>query len=162
MVVSINSRAAVWTTAGGWTAPRLRSAFAEFDISVGPVPDVPSISFIAVQTYSDGTVVNWADPTPPGGAEPEHPAPVLTIAAAAAAPAEHDYADEVAAATSSSPTSAAVTVSAQTLQAAAADSGATSDGTARTLGAIGIVIGALGLIVGVMGLRRRSAGADPR
>ncbi len=56
--------------------------FAEFDVSVGPVPKVPSIAFEAIQTYDDGSVVKWDQPTPASGAEPEHPAPVLTISAA--------------------------------------------------------------------------------
>ncbi len=66
-----------------WTAdPSSKIAlgqFAEFDVSVGPVPKVPSLAFKAVQTYDDGTVVNWDQPTPASGAEPEHPAPVLTV-----------------------------------------------------------------------------------
>ena len=130
--------------------------FAEFDISVGPVPDVPSISFKAIQTYSDGTVVNWADPTPPGGEEPEHPAPVLTVTSGGAAPTVHDHGVDAAVGTTSSASSAGgVSVTSQTLQAATADTGESSDGTARTLGTIGIVVGVLGLIVGALGIRRR-------
>jgi periplasmic copper chaperone A len=39
--------------------------------------------FKTIQTYSDGTVVRWIDDTVAGQAEPEHPAPVLNLAAAA-------------------------------------------------------------------------------
>ena len=48
------------------------------------LPNTDSVSFPATQTYSDGTVVKWDEPTPPGGAEPEHPSPTLALAGAAA------------------------------------------------------------------------------
>lgn len=48
--------------------------FQRFAISVGPVPEVGSITLAATQTYSDGEVVEWAD-----AAEGEHPAPVLYV-----------------------------------------------------------------------------------
>jgi Domain of unkown function (DUF1775) len=35
--------------------------------------------FKALQTYSDGDVVQWIEPTVKGGAEPEHPPPVLKL-----------------------------------------------------------------------------------
>ncbi|HEX3931360.1 MAG TPA: YcnI family protein [Nocardioides sp.] len=70
-----------------WTADSRRTSvkpgeFEEFAISVGPLPQAPTMVFKALQTYSDGTVVRWIDLTPPGGPEPEHPAPTLTLAAA--------------------------------------------------------------------------------
>jgi uncharacterized protein YcnI len=46
------------------------------------LPNTDSVSFPATQTYSDGTVVKWDEPTPPGGAEPEHPSPTLALAGA--------------------------------------------------------------------------------
>jgi uncharacterized protein YcnI len=59
--------------------------FMEFPISVGPVPDVPSMQFPAAQTYSDGSVVSWNEVAKAGStAELDHPAPVLTIGAATA------------------------------------------------------------------------------
>jgi hypothetical protein len=33
----------------------------------------------ALQHCTDGTVIRWIEPTPPGGKEPEHPAPVLEV-----------------------------------------------------------------------------------
>jgi uncharacterized protein YcnI len=52
----------------------------EFDISVGPLPEVSSLTFKTLQTYSDGTVVRWIDPpAAQGQPEPEHPAPELTL-----------------------------------------------------------------------------------
>jgi uncharacterized protein YcnI len=73
-----------------WTATSAASAikpgqFGEFDISVGPLPNAASVSFPAIQYYSDGTVVKWIEQAAPGSkTEPEHPAPTLKITAAAA------------------------------------------------------------------------------
>lgn len=53
--------------------------FDEFDVSVGPLPRAASMTFKTLQTYSDGSIVRWID-TSSGAAEPEHPAPVLTLA----------------------------------------------------------------------------------
>jgi Uncharacterized protein conserved in bacteria len=71
----------VWTASKG--AEIKPGQFQQFPVSLGVVPDVPSVSFDAIQTYSDGSVVKWDEPTKSGQAEPEHPAPVLTIGAAA-------------------------------------------------------------------------------
>ncbi len=54
-----------------------------FPLSLGPVPDVGSIVFTADQTYSDGTVVSWAET----GSDAMHPAPTLYVNDAA--PAGH-------------------------------------------------------------------------
>src|SRR3954471_5709362 len=68
-----------------WTADSPRDALApreydEFDISVGPLPEVSSLTFKTLQTYSDGSVVRWIDPPAPAGQpEPEHPAPALAL-----------------------------------------------------------------------------------
>jgi uncharacterized protein YcnI len=52
----------------------------DFDISVGPLPDVSTLSFKTLQTYSDGTVIRWIDPPAASGQpEPEHPTPTLTL-----------------------------------------------------------------------------------
>jgi periplasmic copper chaperone A len=67
--------------------------FEEFELSVGPFPEKPaSLVLPATQTYSDGQVVQWDQPTPAGGKEPEHPAPTLDVSqgapAGSAAPAD--------------------------------------------------------------------------
>src|SRR5262249_20897166 len=50
--------------------------FQEFEVSMGPLPpDVSRISFPAIQTYSNGQIVNWNQPIGPGGKEPDYPAP---------------------------------------------------------------------------------------
>ena len=53
--------------------------FDEFDVSAGPLPESGTLVFKALQTYSDGSVVRWIEVPKAGEAEPEHPAPVLTI-----------------------------------------------------------------------------------
>lgn len=52
----------------------------ELIVSMGPMPtEGDALAFTIVQTYSDGTVVRWADPA--GGA---HPAPVVKLVGQAA------------------------------------------------------------------------------
>ena len=71
-----------------WTANATSAVgpgqFQEFDISVGPVPEVTQIIFKALQTYSDGDIVRWIE-EPKEGAELERPAPVLKVLPKAAA-----------------------------------------------------------------------------
>jgi periplasmic copper chaperone A len=68
-----------------WSADSGRDAiqpgeYDEFDVAVGPLPAVSSLTFKTLQTYSDGTVVRWIDPPAPAGRpEPEHPAPALSL-----------------------------------------------------------------------------------
>lgn len=103
--------------------------FQEFSISVGPVPDVASMTFPATQTYSDGSVVNW-DQVAADGQERhdlDHPAPTLTIAQAGAS--------------ESAP--------------AATGTAATNDTTAQILAAVALVIAAIALVVAALGWRRR-------
>ena len=58
--------------------------FDMFNLSVGPFPKAPNMTLAALQTYSDGSTVNW-DEKSANGTEPDHPAPVLRLAAAAGA-----------------------------------------------------------------------------
>jgi uncharacterized protein YcnI len=51
-----------------------------FTIAAGPMPDASQVVFRVVQTYSDGEIARWID-LPTSSAEPEHPAPVLSISA---------------------------------------------------------------------------------
>jgi periplasmic copper chaperone A len=53
--------------------------FDTFNLSVGPFPKASSVSFGALQTYSDGTTVNWDEQSADGTTEPAHPAPVLKL-----------------------------------------------------------------------------------
>jgi uncharacterized protein YcnI len=64
---------------GGGIGP---GEFQEFALSGGPFPDTDALTFNVLQSYSDGTEAAWIEPTVPGQAEPEHPAPVLHLSAA--------------------------------------------------------------------------------
>lgn len=70
------------TWSGGSIEP---GEFQEFEVSVGPLPDddkIDQLVFKALQTYADGEIVRWIDDPPAaGGAEPEHPSPVLRLTA---------------------------------------------------------------------------------
>ncbi|TJZ99998.1 DUF1775 domain-containing protein [Actinacidiphila oryziradicis] len=55
---------------------------AEHSIVVRQLPDAKSLAFKTLDTYSDGKVSRWIE-LPTGGAEPEKPAPVLKLKAAA-------------------------------------------------------------------------------
>lgn len=116
----------VWTADPGHeiTAGQLQV----FPVSLGPVPDVASVTFTALQTYSDGTVVSWVDT----GEDAEHPAPVLHVGDAPVADHHGD-------------------------QAGSADvrGESSADAVARGLGIGGLVIGAIGVVVAIAGLRRK-------
>jgi uncharacterized protein YcnI len=53
--------------------------FQEFPVALDLTPDTGSVEFPTIQTYSDGTVVNWGQATTADGDEPDHPAPTLYI-----------------------------------------------------------------------------------
>ena len=66
-----------WTATTGGLNP---GEFDLFTISAGPLPTKPnSLTFKALQTYSDGTVVSWIQQTVKGAPEPDHPAPTLKL-----------------------------------------------------------------------------------
>ncbi|MEU6809599.1 YcnI family protein [Streptomyces sp. NPDC046831] len=121
--------------------------FQKFPVSLGALPeDTDELVFKALQTYSDKEVVRWIEVQQDGQEEPDNPAPVLELAAAAddehhGSPAEDTGDDAQAAA-----------------QKTAADSGSGdgSDTTARVLGVVGIVVGAAGVAYGVFAGRRRT------
>jgi uncharacterized protein YcnI len=58
--------------------------YKDFNLSLGPLPKSGELVFRAVQTYSSGEKVNWNEVSADKSVEPEHPAPVLAIAPAAA------------------------------------------------------------------------------
>ncbi|WP_138758356.1 YcnI family copper-binding membrane protein [Modestobacter altitudinis] len=112
--------------------------FQEFALSGGPFPDVDELTFNVVQTYSDGSEAAWIEPTVDGQPEPEHPAPVLSLTAAAAGTDAHG-----AAATTSS------------ASAATDDGGDTTATVALVLAVLGLLAGLAGLGLG-LGARRRT------
>lgn len=107
--------------------------YQDFSLSVAPLPSPGALVFPVVQTYSDGTVVHWDQPSPGGKPEPEHPAPSFVVTAAV-------------------PDSGSA---GQTRPAVGAAS--TSDSLARWLSAAALLLGAAAL-AGV-GLGRRTTGA---
>ncbi|MEU7901400.1 YcnI family protein [Actinoplanes sp. NPDC049118] len=123
-----------WTATGD--AAIKPGQFQEFDVSLGPLPQVPQVVFKALQTYSDGTVVRWIDEPTTDGTEPEKPAPVLKLTAgtdthaAAGAPAE-----------------------------APAPAEAEADGNGTWVGVVGIALGLAALVLGLLAYRRSAAGA---
>ena len=121
----------IWTAEPGHqiTAGQLQA----FQLSVGPVPDTDSIALPAVQTYTDGNVVNWNE----SGEKAEHPAPVLTVGDAPAASGH------------GSPTTPVVEISPDP---AGSDTG---DLLARGLGLGGLVLGAIALVLAIA--KRRTA-----
>jgi uncharacterized protein YcnI len=108
--------------------------FQEFSLAVGPFPDVDSMSFSVVQSYSDGTETAWIDPTVEGQPEPEHPAPTLTL-------------------TASSPASSPASSS----DGGSASSGSSSDGGASGTATVALILSIVALVLGaggvVLGLR---------
>ena len=107
-------------------------SFDEFEFTAGKMPtDKTSLSFPAIQTYSDGKVVRWIEPKVAGAAEPEKPAPVLELLP--------PKGSEKAAAVAATP-----------------DDARGNDSLARGMGA-GAGIVALGGVA--LGLRRKSAAA---
>ena len=55
--------------------------FQQFRVSVGLRDEGDMLAFPALQTYSDGEVVRWVDPTTEGGPEAQHPEPTVTLTA---------------------------------------------------------------------------------
>ena len=132
--------------------------FQRFVVSAGPLPeDAASLSFPAVQTYSDGEEVAWTEETPPGGEEPERPAPVLELAAA-----EEEDADGGTTLGTTDDTGAPGPADGS----AAGLSDVQDDAdSARALAIGGIVVGAVGLFVAlgaILARRRPTAGPAPR
>lgn len=123
-----------------WSGGKIEAGqFQAFSVSVGLPADTDSLVFKVLQTYSDGTIVRWIEEAPPGGAEPEHPAPVLTLTAA-----EGD--------------NGTTATTAPSTPAAAKDLAKKDDvNGAKTLGLVGVIAGALGLVAGVgaLAMKRR-------
>ena len=116
--------------------------FDQFTVSAGPLPKAASITFKAIQTYSDGKVVSWIEEPAAGSAEePDFPAPTLQLAAAPAA------------------AGSGVTATAAPAAPAAADPDAASKGSvtgAYVLGGLGLLAGLTGLALGLGARRRRT------
>ncbi|HLL65254.1 MAG TPA: YcnI family protein [Micromonosporaceae bacterium] len=120
-------------TAGPDTAIK-PGQFQEFDVSVGPLPERDELVFKALQTYSDGEIVRWIE-EPAAGAEPEHPAPVLTLAKKGS-------------------TSAPAVPAGDTTAATPADREATDQTLPVLLGVAALITGLLALVIALLAYRR--------
>jgi uncharacterized protein YcnI len=126
--------------------------FGQFTIIAGKLPDgVSSLTFTAVQTYSDNSTVSWIEQAAPGSAaQPEHPAPVLELAAATPDPSASASTASAAPATSGAAPSVSAVPAAATGNAASKSSATTG----IILGGIGVVLGAAALFVALTRGRR--------
>ena len=138
-----------WTAEGKGIEP---GYFEKFPVSVGALPEnADELVFKAIQTYSDKEVVRWIEVQRDGQEEPENPAPVLTLSAAAADGHHGSSATEDAA---EKTTTAASSDSSDSSESTGSVGG--SDTTARVLAVVGIAVGALGVAYGVLAGRRRT------
>ncbi|TQE20025.1 DUF1775 domain-containing protein [Streptomyces ipomoeae] len=127
---------------------------AEHKIKVRQLPDAEEIAFKTVETYSDGKISRWIE-LPGGGEEPEQPAPVLKLKAAA--PGATPVGPSPTASETPSP---APTPSAAESTAAAPDTSETAaDEQGSSTGPVvgGIVVALLALGGGAWWLTRRRA-----
>jgi periplasmic copper chaperone A len=115
-----------WTATGKGIAV---GDFQEFRVSVGLPDDADSLAFPTIQTYSDGSQVNWIQVSPAGGPEPDDPEPVLTLTTAGSA-----------------------TGSASSAPAATSTVKKSDVDNAKTLALVAVIVGALGLLAGVGGV----------
>jgi uncharacterized protein YcnI len=125
-----------WKATAGGIKP---GEYEDFDLSVGPLPKADSMTFKAIQVYSNGQTVSWIDEPAAGStAEPDHPAPTLKLAASGAPAASNTAAPPPAA--------------------AAGDDGASKGSVtgAYVVGGIGLVAGLAALALAITGRRRRS------
>ncbi|MEV0807645.1 YcnI family protein [Micromonospora sp. NPDC050200] len=129
-----------WTAQGDANAIK-PGQFQEFEISAGPLPEVDTMIFKALQTYSNGEIVRWIEEPSTDGSEPEHPAPVLKLAKAPA--------KDVAATPAGSNNIATVRTSDTT------DTNDSRTGWALTFGIAGLIAGLAGLGFGLLAWRRR-------
>ena len=128
-------RTVMWTAqSGSKIAP---GEYEDFSFASDALPAAGELVLPVGQFYSDGTVVHWTEPTVPGKAEPEHPAPAFTVTAA---------------------TETAVSAAPKANQASgtAAPAAKTTDATARVLGGAALLVAVIagGLVL----LRRRPTG----
>jgi uncharacterized protein YcnI len=129
-----------WKATAGGIKP---GEYNEFQLSVGPLPKADSMTFKALQTYSNGETVSWIEVPAAGSSdEPEHPAPTLKLASASA---------------SDTGATAPTTNTAAPASTSGDEAGNGSVTGAYVVGGIGLVAGLAALAVAVSGRRRRTA-----
>lgn len=127
--------------------------FDQFSFIAGQLPDAKSLTFKVVQDYSDGSSQSWIEePAPGSSAEPEHPAPVLTLGASSSGSGSSGTGSSGGA---GAPVSSSPVANPDGATASDGSTDAASKGSAVT----GIVLGALGVLLGLaalaLALRRR-------
>jgi periplasmic copper chaperone A len=123
-----------WKATAGGIKP---GEYQDFNLSVGPLPKAASMTFKALQTYSNGQVVSWIEQPAAGSTEePDHPAPVLKLAPAGAA--------------------ATPAIPAASAPAAGSDASKGSVTGAYIVGGIGLLAGLAALALAASGRRRRA------
>lgn len=130
-----------YTVGGAALAPGKSAAY---KIKVKQLPDAKELVFKSLVTYSDGHIDRWIE-LPQGSSKPAHPAPVLTLTAAA----------PTVSAAPSSPAPASPSAAPSTAP-VAADDGSSGDGPI----VIGLVAALLVLVGAVVWWRRRSSEND--
>jgi uncharacterized protein len=142
----------VWT----WTGPLGKvenGQFINFPLSLA-IPDNDTgkaLEFRTVQSYSNGQVVHWIDPS----LEAEHPAPRINITAKGGL-IEDVAGDEAGPTAGQAPAGQSASTPAATTTTAKQS----SNGASKGLGIAALIVGALGLIAGAAALvasRRRTA-----
>jgi uncharacterized protein YcnI len=123
----------IWTGSGTGAGEIPPGAFMQFPISV-LIPDhAGTLTFKALQTYSNGTVVRWI-----GAPDADTPAPRVTVTAAAASGGHAQ------------------------VPAAHASASTSSGGASKGLGIAALIVGVLGLLAGGVALLRGRRGAGVR
>jgi uncharacterized protein YcnI len=136
-----------------WTANAGTKGIAVGDFQAFPVsvhlPDADSLTFPTVQTYSNGKQVKWIEVTPPGGQEPENPAPELTLTAGSGETPR----------TASTPTTASSGNGGQALPKNIATKSDVD--SAKNTAIVGVIVGAIGVVLAAIALalstRRRTS-----
>jgi periplasmic copper chaperone A len=131
----------VWT----WTGPLSKvnnGQFIQFPLSLAIPADATgkALEFRTVQTYSNGQVVHWIDPS----LTAEHPAPRINVTAKGGV-IEDVAGDEA------GPMAGQTGGTSQSAQ-APAQTVATTTGASKGLGIVALILGALGLIAGLTAL----------
>ncbi|MFG2824578.1 DUF1775 domain-containing protein [Kitasatospora sp. NPDC048365] len=144
-----------YTVSGPALAPGTNAAY---KIKVRQLPDAKELAFKSLVTYSDGQVDRWIE-VPQNGSKPQHPAPVLTLTAAAPGatplPAAGAASPSAAASASASPSAAASSPAAAPAPvpaAAPAEKKSSGGGTV-----VIAVIAAAAVLTGLLVWRRRAA-----
>lgn len=129
-------------TNDGYTVdgPALRAgADAEHKIKVRQLPDTKELVFKTVETYGDGKISRWIE-LPTSGKEPEEPAPVLKLKAAAAGAKPVSPSPTPSATPSAAETTPAAATSQPDASAAAGDTAADKDDSMSSGALIGVIV----------------------